>query len=347
MKKNVYVYLAATALLVASYRQCSNSEVVAPRNTAQTKEPAPPSVAATERKKQTELETWEPTPEEKSIQEATVAVLHGKVVDEFGHPVPNAEIVCKPNNDPWINSLRRIVIRSDADGRFFLREANAASLSVSASAAGYYTSKASSGGYSFTDLPLSMPENLRKRALPKTQSSSENPVILTLRKMGSREPLLERRRSGVLQDTQTYLIGTTENHQIYIKYWLDTAVKRMHINGWPVHDWGVEISVKNGEIVSTAKPDSSNPASFMAPLDGYQAKIEQTFDSSMDDTKQKRGILGDFFVRFKDGTFARLELDLQSSPTRPWGIVASLYNPSGSRSTEFDPSIQIELPQNR
>ena len=344
MKKAYYVAIAGGILCVLLLdKACVPPEAV---------EPNPPPRSAKSRQEKVidknarmqSGEIWQPTSEEQKELASTEAVLHGKVVDQFNQPVSNAEIVCLPNPDPTISGLRRVVIHSAKDGTFSLWEPNAPMVRVNASAPGYYTSTSSSGFFSFAKAPATAPEDLRRSVTGTTKTSPENPAILTLRKMGAREPLLQRSHAGVLKDQQSYRIGTKANQCVQVKYWFDPSPKRVHANGWTIHDWSVEISVEGGGIIGAAKPDASVPESFVAPLEGYQESIRFAYESSMDDSKLQNEIRPEFFVIFADETFARMETRFSASPSWPFGTILSWYNPSGSRSAEFDASIQIDVP---
>ena len=339
MKKLQYLIAGLVILgAIVGLRRCGNTPQVPVATVAQVKPKQDTQIMEQEKI------TWQPTEEEQKVIDATEAMFWGKIVDQKGVPVPNAEVVIQPNNDPWVANLRRRTIRADAQGLFTIREPNAASMSISTSALGYYPTKESSGSFGFATLPASAPEGFRRRWTGTTKTSSGSPHVFILKKMAPREPLLNLSKVGDLKEHQSYQIGSRQEQRIEVKYWFDPAVKRMHVHGWPVHDWGVEISVVNGGLAQTKRPDYPNSDEFVAPENGYQPSIRFAFDSSMSDEDVKFGVGSHFFVKFSDNTYARIDANFDSAITRPRWRIESWYNPSGGRSTEFDSSIQIEAP---
>jgi len=291
-------------------------------------------------KKQQEI--YEATAEEQRVIDGTEALLYGKVVDQNNEPVPAAEVVCLPNHDPWVSGQRRTVIKADENGRFLIRERNAPSIHVSVSAKGYYTTQQSRDSFGFAELPNSAPKNLSLQWKGTTHSSQDNPKIFTLRKMGTREPLLHRTYAAVIKEQKFYLIGLEPSQSILVKYFLDPNPKRIHENGWEIYNWGIQISMQSGGLIKAEAPQNELPNSFIAPLSGYQPAIRFNFDDSMDDSTFQRDLNSQFFAKFADGTYARFRVNFEMDPKRPFGSVESWFNPSGGRATEFDPSIQIE-----
>jgi hypothetical protein len=344
MKKIIIVVAAAVAIVIiaVAVKNCSSSIDEEPG----VRISSPPNQTKSNKREisvdvKKEQETYAPTSEEQAVIDSTEAVLYGKVVDQKNTPVSGAEIVCLPNHDPWVSGLRRTVIKANQNGEFLLREANAPSIHVSVSAPGYYTTNQSRDSFGFAEVPSSAPKGLRLRSKGATNTSKANPKIFTLRKMGAREPLLHRSYADVIKKEQTYLIGQNPSQSILVKYSLDPTPKRMHANGWEVYNWGFEISVQGGGLIKAEVPNEEIPASFIAPMSGYQPSVRFEFDASMDDKTFKRDLKSQFFAKFTDGTYARFSVDYEMDPKRPFGKVESWFNPSGQQTTEFDSSIQI------
>lgn len=119
---------------------------------------------------------WSPNADEQAILESTEALLYGRVVDDEGKAVPGATIVALPNRDPWISGPRRTEITADKDGSFVVRESNAPTVHVSASAAGYYTGADSARTFSFAGVPDSMPDSLKDKVLPPVETTLSAPL---------------------------------------------------------------------------------------------------------------------------------------------------------------------------
>ncbi|RYD30852.1 MAG: carboxypeptidase regulatory-like domain-containing protein [Verrucomicrobiaceae bacterium] len=278
---------------------------------------------------------WEPTEEEQARIGATEAVLYGKVVDDRGEPVPGAVVVGLPNPDPWISGSRRIELKADARGAFVIREGNSPGLQVSTSAPGHYTGEKSSATFSFADIPASLPASLKGVVNPPSRTTPEAPAVFVLRRMGRREPLIVRSQSGVMRETREYLIGAADSHRIQVRY-------HGSVEGDAEGAWWVELAVPQGGIVLAEKTDMRRPASYVAPETGYAPTILFSKSNTDQVAAKNRNADQELFVRFADGTFARLETRFTDNPKRPFAVVRSWFNPSGSRSTEHDPSLDIE-----
>jgi hypothetical protein len=238
-----------------------------------------------------------------------------------------------------------LLTRAGQDGRFSVRKANAPNLKVSVKVPdGYYPTDQQHAVFAFAEMPASAPPELRALSTPVHRADPSNPVVFTLKRMGSTEPMIHRSQSGVVTSEQSYLIGTNDAHSLTIKYWFDPELKRLaDLTRKPIYDWSVEIAVPGGGLIERAEPQSFEPESFIAPVDGYSPSVRVAFTSAMDDTQYRRRFRRQYFVRFSDDTFARVEVAVQSSPERPFGVVESWFNPAGSRSTEFDPSKSIPV----
>ncbi|RYD20662.1 MAG: carboxypeptidase regulatory-like domain-containing protein [Verrucomicrobiaceae bacterium] len=277
--------------------------------------------------------------------DSTEALLYGKVVDEQGAPVPEALVVCLPNPDPWISGSRRTELKADAEGAFMIREKNSPTLHISTSAPGYYTGEKSSDIFSFADLPESLPASIRKEMPPPDRTTLSAPAVFILRRMGNREPLMARSKSGVMTETQEYQIGSGKSHRVDVRYHVDPEVVRESEREGVVPAWRVDISVPGGGVLLARKVDFADLSSFTAPESGYEPVIRITNGGETENAVFKRDLEPEFFVRFSDGTFARLETRFSYSAKRPFAVVRSWFNPSGSRATEFDPTLQIDLPE--
>lgn len=288
---------------------------------------------------------WKPTEEEVETVKKYQAKLYGKVIDLDRNPVAGAAVHCVPNYDPWKSNGRAINLMTDSDGMFTVTEKNAPSLTVDVSAPGYYRTDQSTRSFYFLDFPQSAPNTLRNVSLLHTKTSKEDPAIFYLRKMASREPLVYRRQYVKLKDTQVVYLGQNEKHSITVDFFLNAESKRKNsIGGFPMYHWRVEFSVDGGKggIIATAKPDSEDSSSFVAPEAGYQAILRYEYDDGVSENEYKRSVQTYAFVKFQDGTFALLEIFVDPEARRPKCSIASWFNPSGSRATEPDPSLYIK-----
>lgn len=287
---------------------------------------------------------WEPSPEEIEEWQSTEAVLYGKIIDLDGIPVSQAEVVCSISYYPGAENenARKFILRPEADGTFYTKQQRAPVMGVSVSAVGYYPTEKSRKSFEFSDPPRSMPDEILRNRIPKDVTTKERPALFVLRKMKSREPLVARDILKLLTSSQTYLVGISSEHSIRIDYWFDPTVTGTNQYGQSTNAWGIEIFVDGGGIKQTEKAVAEAPESFIAPSDGYSPSLRFAFDGAA--ANYKRLLKASFFVRFKDGKYARMETTFDSDTKRPTADIDSWFNPSGSRSTEFDPAIQIEVP---
>ncbi len=290
---------------------------------------------------------WNMSAADLKLMKSTEADLYGLVLDQYGQPVPDAEIVGQPTLEiDGEKDLRRFVTRTAQDGTFHIKEPNCPSLSVVAGASGYYTSEKGIAYYDFGEPPASLlaslPPQWRENVHPPTRTSAGNPAVLVLKKMANSEPMLKTDYCGVLKEQQILAIGLKPEQKLQVKYWFDPTVKRNHPNYGPVYDWGVEFIVENGGLIETTQPETEDSEAYIAPKEGYRPSLRYSFDSSMSDEDWTIHFNKFFFIRFTDGTYARIDTEISPEAKRPWHIVYSYYNPSGNRSTEFNPDIQIK-----
>lgn len=286
-------------------------------------------------------------PSEKEIKtwKSHEVEFYGKVVDLNDHPIANAYVNCIIATGDESKDERSVSIKTKEDGTFLLKEKNAPMLRLNVTADGYYHTDESRKSFQMAPSPASMPAVLRPPQTPNIQSSPENPVVFKLRAMGTREPLLFRQKAGVMKAQQTYMIGFKKEHSIEVRYGLDPQAKRI-VNGpggYPLYNWWVEIIVPQGGIKRTEKPNPEEPQSFVAPENGYEQKYRYEFTDAMVDESYRKRAGGDFFIRFNDNTYARIEIDLSSDIVRPFHSFDSWFNPS-SRFTEPDATKYIEVP---
>jgi len=287
---------------------------------------------------------WEPSPEETEAWQSTEAVLYGKIIDLDGIPVSQAEVECSIRHYPGAQNEneRKFILRPEADGTFYTKQQRAPVMEVSVSAVGYYPTEKSRKSFDFSNPPRSMPDEILRKIAPKDVTTKEKPTLFILRKMKSREPLVARDLLKVLTSSQTYLVGLNSEHSIRFDYWFDPTATGTNHYGQPTNAWGIEIFVDGGGIKQTEKAVAEAPESFIAPSDGYSPSLRFAFDGSV--ATYKRLLKASFFVMFNDGKYARLETTFDSDTKRPTADIDSWFNPSGSRSTEFDPALQIEVP---
>ena len=284
--------------------------------------------------------TWSPNAEDVRAVNETEAVFFGKVIDQFGAPVPGAEIKAERKLSDEGTLTENSFTRTGADGKFSIRQKNSPTLSIGVVIpSGYYPAGENTRQFVFSQIPPSFPIEHRKVFLPPHQADPNNPVIFKLNKMGRTEPMIHRSESAVASNNREFTVGAEAKHRLNLKFWKDPTVARMDpTTGQPFYDWGAEITVPSGGIIERTDPDA-----YEAPKQGYKDLIRLEYSSEMAAKDYRRSIQQQFFIRFTDGRYGRIEVRLNSLPTRPFVTVESWFNPSGSTATEYDTSKSIPL----
>lgn len=282
----------------------------------------------------------EPTEDEMRSFMETEAIFYGKVVDQFGNPVPNAQIRYSPTSQGRDGLYQTWFTHAGADGKFSIQQKKAPSLRITVEPPhNYYPTDQSLGTFDFAKIISSMPEEVKKRMIPSHQADLNNPVIFTLKRMGRTEPLVHRSESIVPFGDHDFTIGSDPTRRLHLKFWIDPTVKRTDpVTKQLFYDWSVELSVPNGGIVERVEKDA-----YEAPANGYKERIRLEYSSGMDAKDYRRTFEREYFLRFTDGRYGRAEVRLRAKPTRSFVVVESWLNPSGGTATEFDPSKQIPL----
>jgi hypothetical protein len=250
--------------------------------------------------------------------------FYGRVEDEKGAPVPDADVDLGWNNLAGSLSKRT---KSDAQGRFQLEAEQGKYLEVSVNKDGFYSSQTNRRGFFYAG------RNENFIGIPT------NPVIFRLRRKAAGERLLscdfpgfgrvvQLRRDGTPLDIDLARceIGAPGTGQL-----------RLEFNGTQIEkttrkfDWDLRLSVLGGGLV-----ESEEEFNFEAPETGYQPAVEISMPSSAEDWQSE--VRRKYFVRLKDGRYGRFELRLLARN----GVykIISYINPSGSRQLEFDPDAQ-------
>jgi hypothetical protein len=269
----------------------------------------------------------------------TPITFYGKVVDEKGNPIPRAEISYTALDKFWKDGTKYKSV-SDDKGLFTLTGIKGGALYVSVEKEGYYViHQHSAGGFSATMIPTpELTEKIRPpyeggydRPLP----AKDQPAVFVLRKKGEAEPLIKMEgRYKVLRDGTPMEISLRKNNPkgvlrgqgdiIFERWSNDSAVRK-----GDSFDWRCRISVLGGGLIE--RKDEFN---FEAPLEGYQPSIEINMPASLGEKWQYSQKL-DYFLKLKDGNFARAKVELYGGHDN-FLAIESYLNPSGSRNLEYD-----------
>lgn len=252
----------------------------------------------------------------------------GRVLDESGHPVTDAEVYYSVA-DRYFGKTSQFQGRSDSQGLFSKQGMKGAGVYVEVSKAGYGRLP----GKSYASFGYGVPSGNRP-------PSKEYPAIFVLRKKGPSEPLvvissrqfkISKTGEGVGVDLKSGQRAGPGNSQIQVQSWVDNNSKDEHNH----FDWKCRISIPEGGLLER------QGTAFEAPEDGYK-----TFDEiaeSQASANWKDSAQREYFVRLKDNTYAHMKFQMMAGGSYNFFVLESYLNPQpGSRNLEYDPAKAIK-----
>jgi len=192
---------------------------------------------------------------------STPITFYGKVIDQYGAPVPQAAVVAVANDHLSELGTER-TMKSDAAGLFTITGMHGLALGVDVSKSGYYRVNPEDGrpgstrGVSYADQGggrIYHPEE-------------NNPMVFALYKHGEIEPLDGLKSSWTtLQNGASIILDLTQEEparkrKVKVTAWSDDIKK----NKEGVYDWRYEIQPVEGKIQRSA-----GKFDFIAPEAGY------------------------------------------------------------------------------
>lgn len=253
--------------------------------------------------------------------------FYGQVVDEAGEAVPGASIKLMVADKPWGKSSVYEQL-SDDQGRFSLTGARGAGVAIDISKQGYYSTAKSKGRFVYG--------GVRSRDDP-VNPTAQSPAIFVLRKMGETEPLLAVDRDVMIpkngQPVEISLrtgraVGAGRG-DIVVECWTNNA--GLDPNKNEPYDWRMRLSAPGGGLV-----ERIGEFAFTAPDSGYQPAVEVNMSKSAE--KWKSATQGEYFIKTREGTFARLNFTMTTGGGHFVTIKSYLNPKAGSRNLEFDPA---------
>lgn len=262
----------------------------------------------------------------------------GKVVDQYGRPVSNANVDWGANSNPDPNkSGKRGQTTSDANG-IFLIDSNGIGLHVEVSKAGYdripsepgrgkrgsYGGFVTGGHLGNTDSPM---------------GTKDAPSMFVLRKMGEAVSLLRTEnfvrvpRNGSPVEIKLDTAQPTSNGDLKIEAWTNEQAK----NEAGHYDWRCRISVPNGGLI-----ERTDQLIFEAPVDGYSPSDEINMPQTSERWNPQEA--REYFVKLADGRYARIRFEMVAGGDNFVSVNAYLNPKPGDRNLEFDSANAVKLP---
>ena len=256
--------------------------------------------------------------------------FYGKVADQYGDPVVGASVHLQ-----WINldgerGVGEIHLVTNAHGFFSLEGVKGKRLLVlRMERDGYYDADLNDNQTSFEFANPAEPTFYEPNA--------DRPVAFLMRKKGESQPL-------VVKSVELKLIGqgatgtvdlptgkvSPSDGQLQVTVWKPTITTEQ-INARKVYpyDWRIQIKIKDGALAK-----HKDASAFEAPESGYSAEysaqLHPTGGASADVTADKQ-----FYFYFgQPRKYGRLHL--RTDGDRPYVSIDYWFNPSGSRSLEYD-----------
>ena len=221
--------------------------------------------------------------------------FYGIVLDQDGKPVVGAQVEAAVLNN-FKEGGTPVSATSDAAGKFSI-QSHGASLHVNVAKSGYYQvdrggiRKPSSQGF---DFGVDQGRGVHR-------SDPESPDVFNLRKAGNPVPL-ERlaATSKVTRDGSPVAVrlSKTSNVALQIRCWTVEDGK----TPTDPYNWRCEMIVEGGSMQEVADEDS-----FSAPEGGYAPSAVIDMPKSLGDKDWHSRATRNYWLRFPDNTFARIE----------------------------------------
>lgn len=257
--------------------------------------------------------------------------LYGKVVDQFGDPVPGASITLTPTDAPFGDGSRsRAVILSDSSGEFSVKGLKGAFMGVRAEKDGYMDIPRLGGPASSATVEYS-----GDAQSGKLHSRPSTPLVLTLHKVGDTGPIFYVERKGwrlPVDGTPRRIALDSEDgtgiHEIEFRFWSEwNQLPKSNEMYGKLYNWTFEARIPGGGFIW-----NDGDFNFEAPESGYKEMIRYHFPADLPREKWKRVQHGRYFVRFANGTHARIEFDIDGkSDVRPLRMASWMSLKPGSR----------------
>ena len=267
----------------------------------------------------------------------TPIAFFGKVIDEKGNPIENADVYLSPTNsiDPK-SKKTQYSRRSDRGGRFSIYGIFGATLYVEVSKEGYYEiSEIGGRGGSVGTFRYVGPPSNTDLPIP----TAEKPAIFVLRRKGEAAMLhaifdrsVKIPGDGTQVEMNLDTRQTTGAHDTFlVRCWAEKEKR----NAGGQYSWRCNVSVPGGGLVKR-----EGRLDFEAPADGYKAS---------DDITQSEGSWApsanrEYFLKTADNHYARISIQVHTY-NDPFIVIESYLNPRlGDRNLEYDSSKMLPVP---
>jgi len=250
----------------------------------------------------------------------TPVSFYGRVVDENGQPIPQANVKFGLN-DTSIRGTSEYYTQSDASGLFSLTGVKGKFLGVHITKEEYYQSRLENNTFDYAG-----GNNI-------FNPDRNNPVVFRLHKGGEKVALIKKEFEVHIKVgeavTIDLLTGKTNspNSQLQVEL-LENEPFRRKIKG----TWSMRVSAIDGGIQF-----QTEEFPFLAPESGYRPSIDLGPDSEKPPTWKGSGYYGGAFYLQTHNGYANVKI--QAIPGNSYFRLSYYLNPSGSRNLEPDPNL--------
>jgi len=259
---------------------------------------------------------------------ATDILFYGRVVDQYGDAVEGAEVkYYYDGRKAPSHSKSDDVVYSDERGAFSIQGVSGGRLALVSSKEGYDSvSDLGDGVGSARNFDFGFDVDGGRRYMDPA-----SPSVLTLIKKGKLERVihLERSHQPLIANgdgLRLLLDEAGSGHAVEFRLRVDPAAQPL--GGSKVkYPWVVAISAPQGQVVE------QTGIGYLAPDVGYREEVKLGYGENQLQQGWRAGISQKtIFVRFRDGTHARLEFSVFSELVNKCLTAESWFNPSvGSR----------------
>lgn len=349
MKKNKTIWIAGIILLfagLAAYRvhRISNERDAGKPGASQPSSEA--GLATASRPSHATIKSRNPMKAFLAAYQTPIE-FYGKVVDQHGDAVAAAEIKILPFDNAFGSSDTKMLLTSDAGGLFSIKGLKGLAMGVQVEKTGYLT---------LSDLGFERPASGRRieYGLDGTGGARfkdpNNPTLFTLHKIGPLEPMayVEQKLWSLPVDGSPRNIALDSKegkgtHQIEFRFtsgWSQLP-KDNSIN-FKSFDWKLEARIPGGGFCKCP-----SDYAFDAPESGYQETLSIDFPAKLD-RQWKRTAYRRCFVKFADGTHARIRFGIDGGTASDYGplsMTSWMNLKPGSRNLASDRKDGFGMPE--
>jgi hypothetical protein len=253
--------------------------------------------------------------------------FYGKVVDQFGVPVPDVEVIYNASTSVMDTGGDNSKTRGDGTGNIRIIGLKGANLYVRVSKQGYYHTSKSLGTFRYGTPTGEYPA-----------PTKDNPFVFVLQKMGQTEPLIQISsrsyrllKNGTAVGVDLATGQTSLQGDIQIEAWTNDQAK----NDRGRYDWKCRISVPGGGLV-----EQTEQFAFEAPVDGYRPSDEIVMSQNAERWQPQAE--KQYFLKLADGSYARIQFKMIAQGNHFFRVESYLNPTPGSRNLEYDPAKRIK-----